>query len=98
MSLSAFGTVDAAFPLEGLARLGTYRIDVFREGIEAPITTTLFEVTEYRQPTMRVDLRVPFGEPAQHDALDVPVVAAYLFGAPVRAGHVSWSIERQTGI
>jgi uncharacterized protein YfaS (alpha-2-macroglobulin family) len=88
-ALTAFGTFHVEDALPRAARLGTYSIEV-KQG-EAALHAT-FEVGEYRAASFEVTLP-PAGalERGASGDVRVPVRAAYLYGAPVRGGRVSWS-------
>jgi len=89
VALTAFGTFRFEGTLPPTARLGSYGVDA-RQGDVALYAS--FEVGEYRAASFEVTLP-PAGE-VERDAagaVRVPVRAAYLYGAPVRGGNVSWS-------
>ncbi len=91
---SRFGSATVDFDLAAFAQLGTWRIDVARHGRDESIGSTQAQVSEFRQPSFRVDLS-PIAAPLYAgDRIGVDATATYLFGAPVTRGNVRWSLAR----
>ena len=89
VALTTFGTFRFEGALPPTARLGSYGVEA-RQG-DATLYAN-FEVGEYRAASFEVTLPPP-GE-LERDAagtVRIPVRAAYLYGAPVRGGTVSFS-------
>ncbi len=89
VALTAFGTFRLEGTLPRAARLGGYGVSVRKD---AAVLYAGFEVGEYRAASFEVTL--PSAGAAERDATGdvvLPVRAAYLYGAPVRGGRVSWS-------
>lgn len=94
VTLSAFGTVDADFPVDAGAALGAYRVEARFDGQDQPAGSASFTVGEYRPPTYRVDLGAPAPALADRDPLRVEIAATHLFGPPAAGMRARWTLTR----
>lgn len=93
--VSAFGTVDADFPIAPGAEPGAYRVEVKRPAQEQPAGAATFTVGDYRPPTFRVDLTAASAALVDRDALRVGVRASHLFGPPAAGMPARWTLIRE---
>lgn len=101
-TLDDHGVVDAEMELPDPAPMGTWRIElVHRNEAHHKLGEGTIEVSEYREPRLRVDVaRVDAagapatGPLAAGQDLTVAIRARYLFGAPVTQGEVRWQLAR----
>jgi uncharacterized protein YfaS (alpha-2-macroglobulin family) len=93
VALSAFGTADADFVVDGAA--GTYRVEVRVPGQEAPAGSVSFEVGEYRPPSLRVDLTTTVAKLDDGDPLRMGIVARHFFGPPAAGMRAQWTLTRE---
>ncbi|MCB9597613.1 MAG: hypothetical protein H6719_33150 [Sandaracinaceae bacterium] len=91
---SRYGTASVDFDLPVSAGLGSWRVEIAREGREEVLGHASLQVAQFRQPTFRVDLTPVRGPVHAGDTIGAEASATYLFGAPVTTGRVSWSLRR----
>ncbi len=91
--LGEFGSVVDTFEVPRTARLGEYTAElrVARDGAWHPVTSTSFEVAEYRVPEFAVRATTDTVAPLfARDTTPVEISAQYLFGVPMQRASVEW--------
>ncbi|MEZ4325886.1 MAG: alpha-2-macroglobulin family protein [Polyangiales bacterium] len=97
--LDSYGAAAADFRIPRDAALGEHRVDVFvtrgsGDGArDVRVGSVTFDVSSFRQPSFRVDVRAPEHAFAG-DALRFEVDANYLFGGRLTGGELRYSLAR----
>jgi uncharacterized protein YfaS (alpha-2-macroglobulin family) len=97
VKLSAFGSVDADFSIDGTAAPGTFRVEVRQPGDVRAAGTASFAVGHYQPPAVRVDLATPSPDLDDRDPLRVDVTAHHMFGPPAAGLPAHWTLTREAG-
>ena len=92
LPLTTFGGFSLDVPVAAEARLGDYHV---RGQIEGQTFSDAFSVEEYRPRTFEVKIKTPRKNLALGRALKFELAASYLYGSPLRAGKVTWSVRRR---
>lgn len=95
LQTNRWGTADLELDLPNSAPLGEYSILAYLADEQSSLGETTIEVSQFRQPTFRVDLEVPEGDLHEGDSVTFMVSGTYLFGAPVADAELSWSMVRR---
>ncbi|MCA9535499.1 MAG: hypothetical protein KC593_17520, partial [Myxococcales bacterium] len=99
VQLDSYGAASADFRLPRDAALGEHRVEVFvRRGSgdaarDVRVGSVTFDVSSFRQPSFRVDVRAPDFAFAG-DPLRFEVDANYLFGGRLTGGELRYSLAR----
>jgi uncharacterized protein YfaS (alpha-2-macroglobulin family) len=95
--LSAFGSLDADFPVGADAQPGAFRVEVHAPGDRRVAGSTSFTVGEYEPPALRVDVATPAQDLEDRDPLHLEVTAVHMFGSPAAGLAAHWTVEREAG-
>lgn len=60
--------------------------------------TRVFQVTSYRKPSFKVEIKADQKELVSHDPLKSHVIGSYYFGAPLKKSKARWSLMTSTYI
>ncbi|MGE0549418.1 MAG: alpha-2-macroglobulin [Kofleriaceae bacterium] len=91
--LSSFGGFAFDFALGADAVLGDYHV---RATVAEQVFRERFSVEEFRPATFELKLTHRNPHPRPGDRLAFDLDASYLFGAPVDAANVEWSLRKRT--
>ena len=92
LTTSRFGIASADWPIPESSRLGNYRIEFETEDEKS--SSTSVKISRYELPNFTVNIKPNHSYYLPNQNADVAVNAAYLFGEPVKRGHVR--IVRET--
>jgi uncharacterized protein YfaS (alpha-2-macroglobulin family) len=92
VKLTAFGGFSLDVPVASEARLGDYRV---RGQVEDQTFSDTFSVEEYRPRTFEVKVKAPRKNTVLGRPFTFELGASYLYGSPLRAGKVTWSLRRR---
>jgi uncharacterized protein YfaS (alpha-2-macroglobulin family) len=90
------GVVDGEVELPDPAPMGEWRVElVERNDARTKLGEGQLQVTEYREPRLRVDVTREPGTLVAGAEVRAAIRARYLFGAPVQQGEVRWQVVRE---
>ncbi len=90
---NAFGTFADSFQLADEAPTGYYNLSLREQmdGWENWITSTAFQVAEFRTPEFRVEMTPARTDIVDGDTIEVDLEASFFFGGPLANADVQWS-------
>lgn len=96
--LSSFGTADHSIVLGSDVPLGQYdvRLSLKRDGEWHVMSSTSYQVAEYRPPEFLVDVNADTRPRFAGDTLSANISARYLFGAPMAGAQVRWLVQHRS--
>ena len=88
-----FGTFADSVSLADEAPTGYYNVSLRQQmdGWENWITSTAFQVAEFRTPEFRVEMTPVRADVVDGDTIDVDLEASFFFGGPLANADVQWS-------
>ncbi|MFO7917471.1 MAG: Ig-like domain-containing protein [Anaerolineae bacterium] len=92
MKTSTMGTLYGEIPLSKEASLGEYRIQAL---YKEQVTSTQFQVAEYRRPEFQVEVEADQADYIQGDTIQATAKADYFFGGPLNDASVTWRVMRR---
>ncbi|MCS6856583.1 MAG: MG2 domain-containing protein, partial [Sandaracinaceae bacterium] len=88
------GAISSEFDLPNNSPLGEWTIRILAKGKELPLGSRSFEVKDFAEPKMRVDITLKEKKRMWKvgERVAIQVGARYLFGAPASRAQLHWSV------